>query len=67
MEAKPILVTEPVLARMLNVSTYFLMKLRRQRKIPYYKIGGQLQGSVRYDPVKVRQALDKYFAIEDEA
>ena len=67
MEAKPKLVTEPVMAEMINVSTFFLMKLRRQRKIPYYKLGGKIQGCVRYDPVKVQQALDKCFEIEEEA
>ena len=46
---------------MLGISVPYIIKLRRLRKIPYLKIGT----SVRYDPDKVKEMLDK-FTIEEE-
>ena len=64
-EYQQLLVDEKTMAKMLSISWQFLVKLRRLRKVPYYKIGSPHQGSVRYDPRKVEQALQK-FAIEEE-
>ena len=40
----------------LGVSTRTISNMVRQRRIPVIKFGG----SVRFDPIKVRDALDKY-------
>ena len=44
------------IARFLGVSPRTISNMVRQRRIPVIKFGG----SVRFDPVRVRKALDKY-------
>jgi excisionase family DNA binding protein len=49
------------MAKMLGISVPFLIKLRRQKRIPYYKIGE----AVRYEPRKMKEVIEK-FAVEEE-
>ena len=44
------------IAKFLGVSPRTISNMVRQRRIPVIKFGG----SVRFDPVRVRKALDKY-------
>ena len=59
-EFKQILVNEKDMAKMLGISQVFLIKLRRQKRVPYFKIGE----AVRYDPHEVIIALEK-FAVKE--
>lgn len=44
------------IAKFLEVSPRTISNMVRQRRIPVIKFGG----TVRFDPVRVRKALDKY-------
>ena len=44
------------IAKFLGVSVRTISNMIRQRRIPFIKFGG----TVRFDPVKVRKALEKY-------
>ncbi len=44
------------IAKFLGVSPRTISNMVRQRRIPVIKFGG----TVRFDPVRVRRALDKY-------
>ena len=44
------------IAKFLGVSPRTVSNMVRQRRIPVIKFGG----TVRFDPVRVRKALDKY-------
>ena len=44
------------IAKFLGVSPRTISNMVRQRRIPVIKFGG----TVRFDPVRVRKALDKY-------
>ena len=44
------------IAKFLGVSIRTISNMIRQRRIPFIKFGG----TVRFDPVKVRKALEKY-------
>lgn len=44
------------IAKFLGVSPRTVSNMVRQRRIPVIKFGG----TVRFDPVRVRRALDKY-------
>jgi len=57
-----ILIREAAMAKMLGISVPYMIKLRRLRKVPYFKIGK----SVRYDPHEVTMALEK-FGVREEA
>ena len=50
-EHTQLLVREATMAKMLNISVPYMIKLRRLRKVPYLKIGK----SVRYDPAEGRK------------
>ena len=44
------------IAKFLGVSVRTISNMIQQRRIPFIKFGG----TVRFDPVKVRKALEKY-------
>ena len=44
------------IAKFLGVSPRTISNMVRQRRIPVIKFGG----TVRFDPIRVRKALDKY-------
>jgi len=44
------------IAMFLGVSVRTISNMIRQRRIPFIKFGG----TVRFDPIKVRKALEKY-------
>ena len=44
------------IAMFLGVSVRIIINMIRQRRIPFIKFGG----TVRFDPIKVRKALEKY-------
>ena len=60
-EHKSILVREADMAKLLGISTPYMIKLRNLRKVPFLQIGK----SVRYDPYRVKEVLQKY-AVEEE-
>ena len=44
------------IAKLIGVSPRTISNMVRQRRIPVIKFGG----TVRFDPIRVRKALDKY-------
>jgi excisionase family DNA binding protein len=60
-EHKQILIREAAMAKLLGISVPYIIKLRRLRKIPYFKIGK----SVRYNPHEVEKALEKFTVAEE--
>jgi hypothetical protein len=53
---RPLLVKEREQADLLRISWHHLVNLRRQRLIPYVKLGKK---SIRYNPIEVERALKK--------
>lgn len=55
--ALEMLTTKQVCER-LQISTTTLLRLRRKGVVPHYRLGSFL---IRYDPVEVRRAIDRYY------
>ena len=51
-----VLLNRDQIAKFLGVSPRTISNMVRQRRIPVIKFGG----TVRFDPIRVRKALDKY-------